>query len=42
MNEDLEEVTARVPRPLVIDLGTYTTKIGYAPQDFGAPNDTFP
>ena len=31
MNEDLEEVTAKVPRPLVIDLGTYTTKIGFAP-----------
>ena len=29
-------------RPLVIDLGTYTTKIGLAPQDFGVHNETFP
>ena len=42
MNEDLEEVTARVPRPLVIDLGTYTTKIGFAPSDFASPTETFP
>lgn len=34
----------RVPakRPLVIDLGTYTTKAGFAPEDISEPSGCFP
>ena len=29
-------------RPLIIDLGTYTTKVGFSPSDLSSASDCFP